>query len=259
MSALTNIAEWLRCPVCHASLRLDGRTLACEARHSFDLARQGYANLLGHGAPKNADTSDMIAARDRFLSAGHYAPIAEAVAEAVADAGRVLEVGAGTGHYLAESLGQEAWGLATDVSVPAMKRAAKAHPRMGAIVADTWAGLPLKDDSVDALLCIFSPRNLDDFRRILRPGGRIIVVVPNTGHMRAVRERHGLMDVAEDKAQQLLAAFPDASSRRIQFDLDLDEQAATDLVGMGPNAHHADREIEAMSVNVDVTLLVAKQ
>ena len=79
----------------------------CGAGHSFDAAKQGYFNLLvGKGTVFEADTADMVAARFDFLSAGHYRPLAEAVAAAVAapvSAGTpftVLDAGTGTGHYL---------------------------------------------------------------------------------------------------------------------------------------------------------------
>ena len=102
----------LLCPVCRNSLRSGAggaRTLVCGAGHSFDAAKQGYFNfLVGKGTVFEADTADMVAARFDFLSAGHYQPLADAVAELAAPAlveaprGRpaVLDAGTGTGHYL---------------------------------------------------------------------------------------------------------------------------------------------------------------
>src|SRR3954471_5567937 len=102
----------LLCPVCRNSLRAGGdgaRTLVCGAGHSFDAAKQGYFNfLVGKGTAFEADTAQMVAARFDFLSAGHYQPLADAVAELAAPAlagvreGRpaVLDAGTGTGHYL---------------------------------------------------------------------------------------------------------------------------------------------------------------
>src|SRR5579859_2681036 len=113
--------ELLRCPVCagpwatHAD---DGRghSLVCAIGHRFDAARQGYINFLtGRGTRYVPDTAAMVAARERFLGAGHYAPIADAVADAAARAlarrgaqpsgtgdddgalAAVLDAGAGTG------------------------------------------------------------------------------------------------------------------------------------------------------------------
>lgn len=262
MSALGVVADWLRCPVCAGPLALDDRTLRCPDRHSFDVARQGYVNLLGHAAPRNADTAEMVAARARFLDAGWYAPIAEAVADAIAGCRAIVEVGAGTGHYLASALsagGNEgALGLATDVSVPACRRAARAHPRMAAVVADTWAGLPLLDSCVDAVLCVFAPRNLDEFRRVLVPGGRVVVVVPGPEHLAELRAAQGLLEIEDDKAERLADSFGEATLRAVGFPLVLDERAATDLVGMGPNAFHRSGPVPATRTRAEVRVVVGR-
>lgn len=256
MTALAQVAGWLRCPVCGDALRLADRSLRCAAQHSFDVARQGYVNLLGRAAPRNADTAEMVAARDRFLSAGHYSPITGALRDELNDAERVLEVGAGTGHYVASVLAPTAWGLATDVSVPAARRAARAHPRLASVVADTWAGLPIRDAVVDAVLCVFAPRNVAEFLRVLRPGGRVIVVVPNAGHLAELREGYGLLEIDDDKAERVEDAFAStAQVRRITFAADLDEASATDLVAMGPNAFHGARKVAATSATIDVSVL----
>ena len=106
-------ATSLLCPVCRNRLGFSGpagRSLLCPAGHSFDAAKQGYFNfLVGKGTVFEADTADMVAARFDFLSAGHYRPLADAVAELAAAAlagaaaqrpGTVLDAGTGTGHYL---------------------------------------------------------------------------------------------------------------------------------------------------------------
>ena len=63
MTALATVASWLRCPVCAGSMTLDERSLRCDRGHAFDVAKQGYVNLLGHGAPQHADSAEMVAAR----------------------------------------------------------------------------------------------------------------------------------------------------------------------------------------------------
>src|SRR5579859_1324075 len=135
---LHDIVPWLRCPLCRAELTLDQSSLRCPARHAFDVARQGYANLLPGGAHTGTgDTAAMVAARVDFLGAGHYAPIADALAAAVpAGTEHVVDLGAGTGSYLARVLDAvpAAHGLALDISKFALRRAAKAHPRAGAVV-----------------------------------------------------------------------------------------------------------------------------
>lgn len=240
-------------------MELGDGVLRCGAGHAFDVARQGYVNLLGRAAPANADTPAMLAARDRFLSAGHYRAVGDAVAAAVAGRERMLEVGAGTGHYLAAALDASpgALGLASDVSPAAARRAAKAHPRMAAIVADTWAGLPLADAAVDAVLCVFAPRNAAEFARVLRPGGTLVVVVPGPDHLVELRTRHGLLDVGADKLAEVTAQFGEGFSPTTTVEvrqlLRLGEADATALVAMGPNAFHAAPErVPAADVTLQV-------
>ena len=36
----------LICPICQLPLTQEGRSLRCGRNHSFDMARQGYVNLL---------------------------------------------------------------------------------------------------------------------------------------------------------------------------------------------------------------------
>lgn len=256
MSALNQVTPWLRCPVCGGTMALDQRVLGCARGHRFDVAKQGYVNLLGHSAPHNADTPAMVAARERFLQAGWYAPIADAIRDALAGADTIVEVGAGTGYYLAHALGPAALGLATDVSVAACRRAARVSPQVAAIVADTWATLPLRDASVDAVLCVFAPRNEAEFRRVLHPGGRMCAVVPNPGHLAELRAAAQLLTIDDGKARRAAESLSGAHVTRLRYPIALDEQAATDLVGMGPNAFHHHEAVAACTTTVDVSVIV---
>ncbi|MBO0855604.1 MAG: methyltransferase type 11, partial [Nocardia sp.] len=154
---LTAIAASLACPQCAAAMAVSDRRLVCGAGHSFDIARQGYVSLLTGAATKmTGDSADMLDARSRFQAAGHFAPIARAVARAEAAAPvvpqpePVLEIGAGTGYYLAAALDALPgnYGIALDVAKPAARRAARAHPRAASILADVWQGLPIRDAAV---------------------------------------------------------------------------------------------------------------
>lgn len=261
MTALEAVVAWLRCPVCAGPVKLVDTSLACRARHTFDVAKQGYVNLLGRSAPTNADTADMVAARHRFLSTGHYDPLTDAVTAAAPNARRVVEVGAGTGHHLARILDHlpKAKGLTTDISVPASRRAAKAHPRLASVVADTWVGLPLADGSVDTVVCIFAPRNPAEFARVLADDGVAIVVLPQPHHLQELREAHGLLAVGENKVDRLLhsaAGHLELVARTdVAYALDLTDSEATDLVAMGPNAFHSSPGAPATNATVSVTCI----
>lgn len=261
---LQAVTPMLACPVCSASMTLDDARLVCEAGHSFDLAKQGHVNLLGRAAPANADTVEMVAARDRFLGAGHYDPIADELAARLRRSHRIVDAGGGSGFYLSRVLDAApgAVGLLTDVSVAAARRAARAHPRIGAVVADTWAGLPVRDGATDAVMCVFAPRNADEFARVLRRGGLLAVVTPNPGHLAEARESLGLLGLEHDKLAKVQRTFSGSFEpvARIAITrlLDLDAGALADLVAMGPNAFHGRRSAsdlpERTRVSLDVTL-----
>ena len=240
---LLGVVTWLSCPVCTVPLQLTGGTLSCENRHCFDIARQGHLNLLLRAAPRNADTPRMLAARDRFLSGGWYEPLTRKVVAALAGADRVLEAGAGTGHYIGAFLDATpaARGLAVDVSPAACRRAARRNPRLGSVVADVWRRLPVATGSLDAVLCVFAPRNPAEFARVLEPGGRLVVVTPGRDHLTELRESLGLLGLDPEKLERLdgsMTGFDLVDRQELTHPLDLSTDAATDLVAMGPNAFH---------------------
>ncbi|MEU1733406.1 putative RNA methyltransferase [Streptosporangium sp. NPDC020145] len=243
---LADVVHLLVCPVCGGDLALDERAVRCDTGHTFDVARQGYVSLLtGSRAPGTADSADMVAARDAFLGAGHFAPLAEAVAGACrTDAGVVVDAGAGTGHYLARALDRlpGAVGVALDVSKHALRRAARAHPRLGAVVADVWRPLPLRSGSAEVLLNVFAPRNGPEFARVLAPDGTLVVVTPTSRHLEPLVERLGLLSVDQDKerrvADSLGDRFVEAGRSLHEFGMALGRDAVEAVVGMGPSAWH---------------------
>ncbi|MFJ5541079.1 putative RNA methyltransferase [Micromonospora chalcea] len=267
----------LRCPVCAEPLTAatagTTRALRCPRGHSFDTARQGYVNLLAGRSPHTGDSAEMVAARAGFLAAGHYDTIAAALADTavrVAPAEPyplVVEPGAGTGHYLAAVLAAlpGAAGLALDVSKPALRRAARAHPRAAAALADTWQRLPLADRSVAVLLNVFAPRNGPEFHRVLDPGGALLVVTPAADHLTELVEALDLLRVDPAKADRVAgslgAHFTEESATGRRARLTLTRAEVTTLVGMGPSAWHAEPErlaarIAALPEPVEVTLSV---
>jgi 23S rRNA (guanine745-N1)-methyltransferase len=247
---LEEVVELLACPVCGAGFALTGPALRCASGHSFDVARQGYVNLMpGTARPGTADTAEMVADRAAFLGAGHYEPLASAVSDLAAKAAGqrpvVLDAGAGTGYYLAsvlERLGTGAVGLALDVSVRALRRAARAGPGIGAVAWDTWQPFPVRSGTVSVVLNIFAPRNGPEFRRVLHPGGTLLVVTPAPGHLAELATAAGLISVDEHKDERLAATlgpyFTATDRRDLPVPLRLTHADAARLAAMGPSAWH---------------------
>ena len=265
---LAEVLHLLACPHCGRQLAWsqDHRSVGCATGHFFDVARQGYLNLLGSRQPRNADTTAMVAARHRFLSAGHYAPIAArlgALAPCTGSAPALLDVGTGTGYYLAAMLEMitGSRGIGVDVSVAACRRASQAHPRLGAVVADVWQQLPVGDAQLDVVTSVFAPRNAAEFSRVLKPTGRLLVVHPQPRHLAELREPLGLLGIEDAKAERLDQAlagrFDLDHTETVEFESSWDAAALSDLVWMGPNAFHLDdAEVEPSLLRLRLPLTV---
>lgn len=235
----------------------DFSRLVSESGHSFDVAKQGYVTLAaGAGLKHKGDDMDMVNARETYLAMGHFAPFVEAVTGAVQGAldsaslaestpASLLEVGAGTGYYLAHTLDSiaEARGVGLDISPHAAKHLAKCHPRVGAVVADVWERLPIRDESVDAISVVFAPRNPAEFQRVLVPGGQVIVLTPDAGHLDELREPLGILGVEDGKVERMYEQAEGyleqaADPVDISFPIELDKASVAAQVGMSPSARH---------------------
>ncbi|KAF0846158.1 23S rRNA (guanine745-N1)-methyltransferase [Nocardia caishijiensis] len=287
--------------------------------------------LTGASTKMTGDTAAMLDARAAFQGAGHFAPIAAAVAQAfgfVAEpehtshvpysgpvsgvrpsgsatspddttppdsaaspdkpglpvntgspggsttprdaigraGGAVLEIGAGTGYYLAQLLDAHprTLGIALDVAKPAARRAARAHPRLASILADAWRGLPIRDGALNGVLSVFAPRNPAEVARVLGPGGRFVVVTPTSRHLGELIEPLGMVRVDPDKDRRLEDALSGTFTRTdhtlVEFPMKLSRADVTNVVAMGPSAFHGtpadDPRIAALADFTQVTASV---
>ena len=255
----------------------DFTRLVSESGHSFDVARQGYVTLAaGAGLRHQGDSMEMVLARETFLSRGHFAPFVEAVTAGVHDALEeaavpdtarpvIVEIGAGTGYYLAHTLDDVdgARGVGMDISVHAARRLATCHPRVGAIVADVWERLPMRDNSIDVITVVFAPRNAAEFARVLTPEGQVVFLTADRGHLAELREPLGILDVEEGKLDRLMEQSsghlrPVAEPELIEFPMTLDKDSISAQIGMSPSARHIepaelDRRIAQLPETMTVT------
>jgi 23S rRNA (guanine745-N1)-methyltransferase len=254
---LAEVASVLRCPVCGLGLELREARLVCDQGHNFDIAREGYVNLMPGRVRHEGDSSAMVEARERFLAGGHFEPLAalvagRAAAVALAERPVVLDLGASTGYYLRAVLDSvdSARGVALDASKFAARRAARAHDRVGSVVCDIWHELPVRDLSVQVALNVFSPRNGPEGARVLAPDGALLVVTPEAEHLAELVGPAGLLSVDERKEDRVRAELEPhlslVAADPFEFELNLGRSDARALIEMGPSARHLSAdEIEA--------------
>jgi 23S rRNA (guanine745-N1)-methyltransferase len=184
-----------RCPICQAPLLKEERVYRCENRHSFDISKEGYTHLLPPNQKHSAapgDDKGMAAARRDFLSKGYYAPLLNTLCEQIlnrcSEAPVLLDTGCGEGYYTAgiyqalTSAGISPRMAGTDISKFILRHAAKREKQIEFAVASSYH-LPVPDTSVDFLLNCFSPLALEEFLRVLKPGGTFLYVVPAAEHL----------------------------------------------------------------------------
>lgn len=239
----------LICPICGEPLERVDRSYVCRNRHSFDLARQGYVNLLTvqqkHSlAP--GDTREQVLSRRAFLEAGCYAPISEALNQAALDfgaSGEILDVGCGEGYYssrLAQALNAPLTGL--DISKEAVRCAAAKYKNAVWLCA-TAAHIPVPDSTVGILTSLFALTLPEEFRRVLAPNGLFFQVLAAEDHLL------GLKSIVYDKLTHKdkntvpsLPGFTLLESRPIRFSFSIEGDMIRSLFAMTPHLFRIGKE-----------------
>ena len=170
------------CPVCKHPLEENEKGFVCENSHNFDKAKQGYVNLLMSNKQSNhGDDKLMVEARQTFLEKGYYSQMRECVNNILGNNCVVLDAGCGEGYYTGVfSENNTVYGI--DISKEALKRASAKCKKASFAVASIY-DLPIADQSVDAVVNIFSPDSRDEIIRVIKNGGRFINVTPMENHL----------------------------------------------------------------------------
>lgn len=257
----------------------EGNSWRCPSGHCFDVAREGYLNLLPVQRKRSLDPGDskeMVAARRRYLAAGFYQPIADRVAdwalaavlaEAKAGATRVcLDAGCGEGFYLntvlarAALAGLDLQAVGLDISKWAVLAAAKAQ-RQARWLVGTNAALPIVSGTLDRVMCLFGFPVFEEFARVLKPGGEVLMVDAGPDHLRELREIiYPKLKLPRDAALTVGEAFSLVSEETLRFPIRLGDNATiSDLLVMTPHLYRAPPEgraraaaLTALDLTVDV-------
>jgi len=244
---------------CHLGLVRDKRRMVCPRKHSFDIARSGYINLLQpqeRRAKHPGDTAEAIAARrrlhDRGFTEHQRLAIAQAITATPDDV--VLDAGCGDGFYLGtlqREIGCDAHGI--DISIPAVDAAARCYPDCEWVVANADRRVPYPDQSFSIVLSITARMNPAEFRRVLCDGGRLLVAIPAPGDL--IELRGSGRDRVAQTVDRFAPGFTLIHQRRVLSCADLDASAVRDVL-VSIYRPMQRRAVEAKRVTFSLDLLL---
>jgi 23S rRNA (guanine745-N1)-methyltransferase len=251
----------LLCPVrgCHMALVREERRLVCSRRHSFDVARSGYVNLLQpqqRRSKQPGDTPAAVAARRRLHDRGVTRPLLDGISQLMNASRRdvVLDAGCGDGFYLgtlAQESGFDAHGI--DISIPAIDAAAKRFPECEWIVGNADRFVPYADRSFSIVLSITARMNAGEFRRVLRDNGRLLVVLPAPDDLIELR------GTGRDRGARTVDTFGIdfklIDQKRVSTAADLDASAVRDVL-VSIYRPMRSKPVQAMRVTFSLDLLL---
>ena len=232
----------LICPICGNELNKVERSFICPNNHSFDIARQGYVNLLTVQQKHSlnpGDTREQVLSRRAFLEAGHYAPIASALIDTARElgaAGPILDIGCGEGYYsarLAEALGAELTGL--DISKEAVRCAAAKYKNAQWITA-TAAHIPVPDYSAGLVTSLFALTLPEEFKRVMNPNGYYFQVLAAQDHLLNLKSIiYPELKFKEKDSVPTLPGFELVKSVPIRFTFTVEGEQVQNLFSMTPH------------------------
>jgi len=267
----------LRCPIEATPLAIDGASLVCEHGHRFDVARQGYVNLLGPKDKRSKDPGDskkMVLARTAFLGADFYQPLADACLHITLDyCSRVadghitlMDAGCGDGYYLHhvhKNLSHNLRGrlslVGFDISKWAVQQSAKRCD--GTWFVGSNRHIPMANSSVDLLFDMFGFPDYSSFLRVLAPGGRLVRLTPGDQHLIQLRE----IIYPNIKSPSERSSYPEilrvVAEKRISYEMTLGSEDLNNLLLMTPHMFRSTPERrqqalkhDRLSLTVDVVI-----
>ena len=239
----------LLCPICGTELNLENRGCRCGRGHCFDVARQGYVNLLPVQQKHSlnpGDTKEQVASRREFLGAGFYRPIADALVSAAGEFGAegpILDVGCGEGYYsaiLARSMGAELVGI--DISKEAVRRAAGTY-KMHKWLCATAAKLPVADGEAGLITSLFALTVSGEFRRCLKENGLFFQVLAAQDHLLGLKSviYPELKFKGKDTVPEV-SGFALEKSIPIRFTFTVEGRQVGNLLSMTPHVYRISAE-----------------
>lgn len=255
----------LNCPICSQDMIKTPGSVRCNNNHSFDIAKQGYINLLPVQNKKSlnpGDTKEMLCARRTFLNQGYYKPICDEIIEQSQNyLGKndvILDVGCGEGYYLAEIHNKfaDARCVGVDISKDGVKMACSRSKDIMWLVA-TAAVLPLKSESVSLITSVFALVAEEEFARVLKPGGRVVEIISANDHLKELKEVIYDKVYKQDKKPKESKFLKEVLRKEVKFSFTLNNDQLLDLLLMTPHFWRMKKEKKEQLAKVEKMNLTA--
>ena len=220
----------LICPVCGNRLNKEEKSFVCENGHVFDIAKEGYVNLLTGNRAGGGDNPEMVSARRNFLGEDYYKCLREALRPLVF--GTALDACCGEGYFTRAIAENADDAFAFDLSKDAVKRAAKKIKNTTFFVGNI-ANIPVADDSIDVLTHIFAPMH-EECARVLKEDGILLQVVPGKRHLWQMKQALYEKPYENDNASNLPSCFRITEEIRVADKITVSHERLGDLLKMTP-------------------------
>ena len=237
------------CPICGNELNKQERSYVCSNNHSFDMARQGYVNLLTVQQKHSlnpGDTREQVLSRRAFLEEGHYAPIARTLIDTAKElgiTGPILDVGCGEGYYsaqLADALDAQLFGF--DISKEAVRCAAAKYKNANWFCA-TASHIPLNDHSAQLMTSLFALTLPEEFCRVLAKGGLYIQVLAAQDHLLGLKSIiYPELKLKEKDSVPELSGFERIKTIPVRFTFTVEGEQVQNLLSMTPHVYRISKE-----------------
>jgi len=239
------------CPICNQALTQHERLFKCEKNHTFDLAKEGYVNLLPVQFKRSKEPGDnkaMVNARRSFLSKGYYSPLANKIVELMnafhPNANTILDAGCGEGYYTHQHKTAQNSVYGIDIAKEAIKKAAKIYDECYFSVG-TLSKLPFESCSIDWLYSIYAPILEQEFNRVLDTGGFLLTVTPAANHLFELKTLIYDNAVQHDESRTPITQLALVHEERLAYNMSLvTGQDTLELLSMTPFAFKASEQVK---------------
>ncbi len=261
-------SQLFACPICQQGIEISNEgKMSCLSNHTFDVAKQGYVYMLNRPI-QSMYGKELFESRHTVIQAGIYDRLQAAIArEITVEQPVILDTGCGEGshlHRICEQLDRPV-GVGIDISKEGVIAAAKYNPEQLWCVGDL-ANSPFNEQSFDAILNILSPANYDEFKRLLKRGGKVIKVVPQENYLKELRKQAFANSEKEtytnaETVERFKASFANAEVKRITYTVPLEAHLVQNLLEMTPMGWHInDKEsIQLQEITIDLDLLIGME